>query len=288
MSLVDPIAGSLARLAELRHLPATAAGHVHEAAATVATMGLWPLGLAHRSLVDDERGQVPSIGAKRNVGVERLPVVLVHGYGANRSNWWFVERRLRASGRGRIHAVNYQPWTSDLPALAAGLAQSIDDAREHFGVERVHVVGHSLGGIVARYAVSVLGLEGVATMVTVASPHGGVPVARHAHPVGGLGRVARQLRPDADELVLMRASARRSATRFVGVAGALDVVVPADRARIVEPELDATNLVVSRHGHFSLLFSHSLAAILGESLALGDVDVARNRNERLVATRRAS
>jgi len=246
-----------------------ASSQAREVAAAVATIGLWPMGWVAPRPAGDRAGGAPMTGRRAAPG--DVPVLLVHGYGANRSNWHFVERRLRSGGFGSVHAVNYNPLTSDLPGLARWFAGEVDDLRRRSGVDDVHVVGHSLGGVVARYAIQVLGVEGVATCVSLGSPHGGVRLARPVRPLpGGLGAVARQLRPDAPEMVLLRSSARPMATRFVAVAGGSDLIVPTGRALIREPELGATNLVVPHHGHLSLLFSASMAdALLHQLLAAG-------------------
>lgn len=249
----------------------TATSQAWELASAVATIGLWPLGLTAPRPGEDGAGAgegsgVVPLSARRSVPAD-VPVLLVHGYGANRSNWHFVERRLRAAGFGSVHAVNYNPLTSDLPGLAQWFAGEVVDLRKRTGADAVHVVGHSLGGVVARYALQILGVDGVATCVTLASPHGGVTLARPMRPLpGGLGAVARQLRPDAPEMVLLRSSARPLATRFVAVAGGADLIVPTGRALIREPELGATNLVVPHHGHFSLLFSPSMADAIAHQL----------------------
>lgn len=255
----DPLARAAATLAN----PLTYTAPLHELAAAAATVGLWPLGVAAPRIVADRRRTGEAEAAD-------VPVLLVHGLGANRSNWRFVERRLRAARLGPVHAVNYNPLTSDLPALAEWFAGEAAVLRERHGADRIHVVGHSLGGVVARYAIQVLGVDGVATCVTLASPHGGVALASQLVPApGGLGAVARQLRPGSPEMVLLRSSARPLATRFVAFAAGSDVIVPAARACIREPELGATNLLVPHHGHFSLLFSSSLADALVHQLRLG-------------------
>lgn len=272
----EPMAGPLALLPQVVHgvadpvrravaglmRPDTYSAQLREAAAAAVTVGLWPLGLGAPVLLEDRRDPRGGEGATQDV-----PVLLVHGYGANRSNWQFVERRLRSAGCTSVHAVNYNPLTSDLPGLADWFTGQVASLRDRLGVENIHVVGHSLGGIVARYAIQVLGAEGIATCVTLASPHGGVALVRRVRPLpGGLGAVARQLRPDSPEMVLLRSSARPLSTRFVAYAGGADLVVPSGRAIIREPELGATNLVVAHHGHFSLLFSSSLANSLVHQL----------------------
>ncbi len=261
---MDPLRGvtePVGRLAAALTRRGTYAGHLRELASTAITVGLWPLGVTEELLAP-----TPVAGRR----VDDTPVLLIHGYGANRSNWWYVSRRLHAAGFDRVHAVNYNPLAADLPHLAEDLGRRVDQAREHFGVDRVHLVGHSLGGIIARYAVQVLGLGGVDTCATIASPHGGVALARHARALRGtgLGTVAHQLRPDAPEMVLLRSSARPLSTRFVAYYANLDLIVPASRAMIREPELGATNLLVKDHGHFSMLFSTTMASSLVHELAV--------------------
>lgn len=256
--MIDPVG----RVAVALGRPSTYAGHLREVAGAAVTIGMWPLGLADQTLADN-RSSADEVAT---------PVLLVHGYGANRSNWWFLNRHLRASGFGRLHALNYNPLAADLPHLAEQCVGRIEQLQEHFGVDRVHVVGHSLGGIIARYAVQVLGAGGVDTCVTIASPHGGVPLARLGGPVSAPGPFAtsRQLRPDSPEMVLLRSSARPLDTRFVSYYCNLDMVVPARRAMIVEPELDATNLLIKDHGHFSVLLSRQLGDSLVDQLRLSE------------------
>jgi len=262
--MVDPVG----RVALALRRRGTYAGHVREAASTVVTMGMWPLGFADQALVD--RGG-------RHHQSANAPVLLVHGYGANRSNWWVLSRHLRAAGFDRIHAMNYNPLAVDLPHLAAQCAERVDELKEHFGVDRVHVVGHSLGGIIARYAVQVLGASGVDTVVTVASPHGGVRLARFTSAVSAASpfTTGAQLRPDAPEMVLLRSSARPLATRFVSYYSNLDMVVTARRAMIIEPELAATNLLIKDHGHLSILLSRQLGSSLVEQLRVSERLTAR-------------
>src|SRR5690606_22226968 len=137
------------------------------------------------------------------------PVLLVHGYGANKSNWHFLGRHLASAGYDRHHAVNYNPLSGDIPRLAEQLVDRATEFKDHLGVERIHVVGHSLGGVISRYAIQVLGLEGVDTCVTVASPHGGVRLARYGSQLSSLSPLhsGLQLRPDSPVMTLLRASA---------------------------------------------------------------------------------
>ena len=180
-------------------------------------------------------------------------MLLVHGFAANKSNWMFLQRDLRAAGFGHVHALNYNPFTADIPAIAAACGERARELMAATGRHRVHLVGHSLGGIVARYAVQVGGLTEAATCITVASPHQGVPGARLA-----LGRTIRQLAPGSTVLRRMAAAGRPVPTRFVAYWSNLDLLVPGHRARIVEPALRAANVCIRDEGHLSILLSRRL------------------------------
>jgi pimeloyl-ACP methyl ester carboxylesterase len=202
----------------------------------------------------------------------QTPVLLVHGYGANKSNWLFLSRYLSSAGFRRVHALNYNPLTADIPTLAARCAERAEELKEHFGVDRVHVVGHSLGGIIARYAVQLLDLEGVGVCVTIASPHGGVRLAQYGSPMAAVSPLATglQLRPQSSVMRALRTVVRPLPTRFIAYYSNLDLVVPARRAMIREPELHATNILVKDHGHLSIMWSRRLATSIVDQLGAAE------------------
>ena len=121
------------------------------------------------------------------------PILLVHGIGDNRSAFSILRRTLRRRGYGRISTVNYSPLTTDIRRAAANLARQVERICQQTGYEQVFLVGHSLGGIIARYYVQVPGGDQrVHTLVTLGSPHAGTQLARLA-PLG----VCQQLRPNS-------------------------------------------------------------------------------------------
>lgn len=251
-------------MARAARRPTTYSGHLKELTSTVVTAGMWPLGFKDRGLAE-------LAGASDGSPVD-TPVLLVHGYGANKSNWLFVNRYLHQAGFERVHALNYNPFTADIPELAERCAERATELREHFGVDRVHVIGHSLGGIIARYAVQVLGLRGVDVCLTIASPHGGVRLARRGSYLAALSPFASglSLRPDSAVMTLLRSSARPLPTRFVAYYSNLDLIVPARRAMIVEPELEATNVLIKDHGHLSIMLSRRLTTSIVDQLGAAE------------------
>ena len=79
-------------------------------------------------------------------------------------------------------------------------------------------------------------------------------------------RTVRQLAPGSTVLRRLSASSRPLATRFVAYYSNLDVLVPGHRARIVEPALRASNVLVKDEGHLSILLSRRFSGSLVHEL----------------------
>jgi triacylglycerol lipase len=206
------------------------------------------------------RPLTPSGG--RDVGLRRTPVVLVHGYGANRSAWFSLERRLAREGFLHVRAHTYNVLTTSVRDLAGTLAARCHEAAEEAGTRQVHVVGHSLGGVVLRYAVHRCGLESlVSTAVTVAAPHRGTRAA-----LLGPGNVAASLRPGSPLLEDLRRGMRDSDLRWVAYYSDSDLVVPPRSARLGSDVRGARDVLVPGVGHLGILrasaFLDSVAGLL--------------------------
>ncbi len=180
------------------------------------------------------------------------PIVLVHGIGDNRSAFAVLSGALRRRGFGVVHAVNYSVLTAltgDVRRSAALLGEHIERICEKTGADRVHVVGHSLGGLIARYYVQRLhGDARVRTLVTLGTPHGGTLTA-YLLPTS----LTRQLRPGSELLSELAEPCRPCRTRFVVVWSEMDqVVVPQRHARLEHPSLVVEEHRIRDSGHLSL------------------------------------
>ncbi len=129
--------------------------------------------------------------AQRTREVPTGPVLLVHAFHATTTNTWSMEpvaAELRKSG-AKVHLARVSPYAGT-PARAAELGKEIDRVlAEHcekpvgetrsscLAHTRVHLVGHSQGGLDARYVVGKLGYAGkVASVTTLGAPHEGTPL----------------------------------------------------------------------------------------------------------------
>lgn len=207
---------------------------------------------------------------------DATPVVLVHGFGANKSCFGPLARSLKASGVSCVSSFNYNPLRNDLPELAQQLATEVARVRRASGSDRVHLVGHSLGGVLIRYYVTHLdGARYVDTAITIGSPHGGSMVGTLGMLLGKAGRTARQLIPGSKLLAGLDEFAHEAAgVTWVAYHAQADVIVPAMRSKLEHATLAATNIAVQGVGHLALLTAPEVIHDVAKRLAPASVAAA--------------
>jgi pimeloyl-ACP methyl ester carboxylesterase len=192
------------------------------------------------------------------------PVVLLHGFIDNRSVFVLLRRSLVQHGRHRVESLNYSPLTCDIRTAAELLGRHIEEICDRTGSPQVDVVGHSLGGLIARYYVQCLGGDlRVRTLVTLGTPHSGTRVAplANAHPI------VRQMRPDSPLIQELRKPAPGCRTRFVSFWSDLDHLMdPLESACVAHPDLHAENVRVTGVGHLALPVHPAVATGIRQAL----------------------
>lgn len=257
----------LPRLLTLRGLY----GAVTEAAWWSVHLATYPWGLLReehepsdryhlRGLTPAQRGML-----HHNIEAAGTPILLVHGIIDNHAIFTVLKRRLRRKGFGTVVTINYSPVTNDIRQAAEVLAAEVEAIVALTGYERLHVVGHSLGGLIARYYVQRLGGdERVHTLVTLGTPHRG---SLHAYllPV----RIGRQLRPGSDLMTELDLPAPGCRTRFVAYWSDFDqIIVPHLSARLDHPDLRARNIEIHDVGHLAIprqsRVAHEITGLLSQ------------------------
>lgn len=254
-----------ARLAGSALRDAAAPGALAGAAAEAAWVGshlvTYPLGVATGQLrplrrtdpyrTDElpprERGMLVT-----EMAATSTPVLLVHGIGDQRSIFSGLATALRRDGFGVVHVLDHQllgTVSGNVPTAAANLGRQVDRIRADTGQDRVHLVGHSVGGLIARYYVQRLGgHDRVDTVITLGTPHRGT-LAAYLLPTPA----AWQFRPNSDLLTELAQPVPACTTRFVAIWSDLDeLVLPREHARLDHPDLAAENHRLRNVGHLSL------------------------------------
>lgn len=261
-----------------RDLPRVASGLTVEAGWTAAHLAMYPLGLLTETsrrrtrhnldgLTPHQRGLV-----HHDVDAAATPILLVHGIVDNHSIFAVMERALRRRGFNNISSFDYSPLTSDVRETAGRLATAIERLTRDSGYERIHVVGHSLGGLITRYYVQRMGGDArVRTLVTLGTPHHGTELAT----IGKFLPLVRQLGPSSELIAELAEPAPTCRTRFIAFYSDLDqLILPSENARIGHPDLDARNVAIRGVGHLSLPNNGRIAFEIAAELGQLDQDIS--------------
>jgi len=126
----------------------------------------WLLMVLHRFLIRDP-APAPA----------QRPVLLVHGVLVNDGVWLSLQRFLASNGGTPVYTINYGPPLADIEWFAEQLHTRIDEILAATGAERVVLVAHSMGGLVARAYLRRFGAGRVAKLITIGAPHHGSVLA---------------------------------------------------------------------------------------------------------------
>jgi pimeloyl-ACP methyl ester carboxylesterase len=211
------------------------------------------------------------------VPTARVPVVVVHGLWMRGGALQVLRRRLAARGYD-VHVFTYPSVAADLATNAGRLASFI----ERVPGETVHVVAHSLGGIVVRAMLERGAPARLGRVVCLGPPFAGSrAAARVARLPGGARIIGRSLgdllaRGGFDawrsncEIGIIAGRVPFGVGRLFGVGEQSDGTVAIAETRLV----DAHDHIVLRCAHMSLLWSAEVARQVEHFLRTGRFDRA--------------
>jgi pimeloyl-ACP methyl ester carboxylesterase len=214
----------------------------------------------------------------RGQGPARLPVLLVHGYGCNHGYWRQLGARLSLEGISH-YAVDLEPVTAGIDDYVPEIARAVEQLCAATGSSKVLIVGHSMGGLVARAYLRRHGAARIARVLTLGTPHHGTGLASF-----GLGQNAAQM--------------RRIVLPVLGAAG--DMIAPPEQAaplgaaKAGQPWLgalaacegdDCRGLITSIYTHHDNIVAPQLSSVLpgANNIAFGGIGhVALGRHPAIV------
>lgn len=199
-----------------------------------------------------------AIAARPNAPGNGRPIVLCHGYVQNRSNFVWLARALARRGHGPFFGFNYHSLRP-VESSARSLGAFVEHVIQETGATEVDVICHSLGGVVARtYADLQGGDRYVRRIVTLGSPHRGLLQANRV-----FGASIHDLHPRTG--FIERLEAARSSVQMHSIYSSHDnIVFPGSASALGER---GTDVVVSQHGHFGILFSTEVAEHVHRALS---------------------
>jgi triacylglycerol lipase len=189
------------------------------------------------------------------------PVLLVHGFGGTKSSWSVVARALSARGL-TVDTITYKPFGTSVEQVAAHVVAEVKRILCQTGADKVHLVGHSLGGVVIAEAIASGRLAGqVDTVVTLGSPFRGSPWAT----LLPFGEVARALREGSPQLRRLASAPTPDGVRWLAFTAALDMIVPGLRS--VPSHSQVETVMVGGVGHLGMLLSQHVVGLVVAALS---------------------
>lgn len=176
----------------------------------------------------------------------QTPILLLHGLFHNRACWWYAKLKLRQQGFRQLHTLNLPPW-KDAESLTELIALRVDALRHATGCDKVTLVGHSMGGILARNYLQLRGGAGkVARLVLLGAPNQGSKLVPFA-----VTRLARVLLPNSEFLQRLNAAPFPAAVPVTNIYSRHDnMVVPSSACQLPS----VREVVLEKLGHISLLY----------------------------------
>jgi triacylglycerol esterase/lipase EstA (alpha/beta hydrolase family) len=201
-----------------------------------------------------------SYARRREMATGTRPVVLIHGYAMNRTNWVWLGPTLAKRGLGPLHGMNYNSLAT-VAESAAQLGLFVERLCVEAGVSQVDIVAHSLGGIISRWYIERMGgAKRVGKLVTIATPHHGTRWARMA-----VGRVRHDLAHHSPLVTELGNGRPPDGVSYTSIWSNCDnLIVPADSSRIGPFGED---VIIDDHGHLALLTSQKVADAVAARLA---------------------
>ncbi len=184
------------------------------------------------------------------------PVLFIHGFNANAGIWAPMLHYLEGRGLTNLFTLNLHPRFGDIDDFAQQVAARVNRIRSTTRATRLILVGHSMGGLVARaYVEQCGGDEFVSKVITIGTPHHGTLMAQTLP-----GGCTRQMRPHSEWLdELNREENLPASVPYVSIYSPQDnIIVPYTSSELGQ----ARNIPVAGRGHFELAFAEHVGNLV--------------------------
>ncbi|MYN19839.1 alpha/beta fold hydrolase [Rugamonas sp. FT107W] len=173
-----------------------------------------------------------------------LPVLLIHGYACNSGYWRPLSARLARAGISH-YGIDLEPPGASIDAYVPQVQAAVERLCADTGSKQVIIVGHSMGGLVARAWLRRHGADTVARVITLGTPHHGTALAHF-----GPGGNAVQMRYRSEWLAALAASEANLQRGLISSIYSVhdNIVAPQDSGALP----GARNLEFGAVGHVAL------------------------------------
>lgn len=219
----------------------------------------YPFGLTNKSF---------ELTTHQNNFANPNPVVLIHGVVHNRSAFFPLQSQMQHWSWRNIVLMNYKTRHGSLMAMVEDLSNVVEEVLALTQASRVDVVGHSLGGLVARYYMTHnLGRNKVRKLVTLGTVHNGVNYRSHWLKLLMKGTLDKDLRRESFFIKGLKQGKIHPESEICSVYSSSDLVAGGhSHCSIIGPGSQYKNFEVEAAGHLSLLYDDEVFKIIRKTL----------------------
>lgn len=205
------------------------------------------------------------LAANTNLIPANTAIILIHGYCRNRTDWWWMLRKLGQITKCPIFTINLHPKLSSIATIdEQSLPQFIQEVQAKTGCTQIILVGHSMGGLVASYYSEYLDEQDlVSAVITIGSPLHGTKVS-----FAGTGINAKEMCPNSKFTIALRNRINVSKKAYFQVASRLDNLVYPWNSALLTQTPAQQQLVLPYTSHLGLLYDTAVVKQLSAWIAL--------------------
>ncbi|MBM75903.1 MAG: permease [Proteobacteria bacterium] len=203
-------------------------------------------------------------------------VLLLHGFFQTRNIWEIMENRLRRDNYGVLSldlgGLFWRFNTRSINKQGKFLAEKMDRIAARYDLQNFHIIGHSMGGLVARHYIQYHGGDRrVKSLITLGTPHLGTPTALIGFALmwgGMLSNSPSQMLPNSSLLRQLRADGFPPHIPLTSIFSRHDFISPWWGSVLYpsQGETNINNIQIPHLGHSELTYSNKVYKHVKEQL----------------------
>jgi|SRR3989338_1283458 len=185
------------------------------------------------------------------------PIILIHGYMMRGLVMYPIKRRLNRDGYKNVYLFTYSsPWKS-IDDFSRQLGDRIESVKKETGVEKVDLICHSMGGLVAiNYINNFDGTKNINRLITLGTPFCGSKLWSFS-----IGKCGREMKPGSE--FLKKLNIPSSGVKATAIYTTFDeMVIPYEYSKLE----GANNIGMNYIGHVGLIFDTKVYKVIREAL----------------------
>lgn len=187
------------------------------------------------------------------------PIILIHGYMMRGLVMYPIKRRLNKDGYKNVYLSTYSPPWLNIDNFSLQLKDKVEFVKKETGAEKVDLICHSMGGLVAlNYINNLDGAKSVNRLIALGTPFGGSKLWSFS-----IGRCGKEMKPGSE--FLKKVSVPPADIKTTAIYTTFDeMVIPYEFSKLE----GVNNIEMNYIGHVGLLFDSKVYKNVRESLEL--------------------